>query len=53
MRYGAEFGGTTCADILGGRGSHMLDRCPGIIAETFAKVKELLVEEGFDLGGGP
>lgn len=51
-RYGGEFGGTTCDDILGGSASHMLDRCPGIVAATFSKVKELLVEEGFDLGGG-
>jgi len=50
-RFGGEYGGTTCDDILDGKSSNMLLRCPGIVTETFQKVKELLVEEGLDLAG--
>jgi C_GCAxxG_C_C family probable redox protein len=51
QRFGEEYGGTTCDTIVEGRASNMAMRCPGIVTETFQKVKELLVEEGFELAG--
>jgi len=51
-RVGERYGGITCDEILDGKSRNMIDRCPGIVAETYQHVKDLLVEEGFDLGGG-
>lgn len=50
-RFGEQYGGIACDDITEGKSSNMISRCPGIVAETFQKVKDLLVEEGFELGG--
>lgn len=50
-RFGAEYGGIACDDITEGKSSNMVTRCPGIVAETFQKAKDLLVDEGFELSG--
>lgn len=49
--YGQAYGGIRCDDILGADGRNMGARCPAIVAGVFHKVKELLVENGFDLAG--
>ena len=50
-RFGAQYGGITCDDILGDSPKNQFTRCPNLVAETYQKVKELLVENGFDLSG--
>ena len=50
-KYGEAYGGIACAEIIGEEGENQ-SRCAGIVAETFQQVKELLVENGFDLAGG-
>lgn len=49
--YGAEFGSLRCDDIVGPGGEHLTDRCPQMVRGVFEKVKELLLENGFDLTG--
>jgi len=49
--YGQKYGGIRCEEILGGGSGNMGERCPLIVLGTFQKVKELLVENGFDLAG--
>ena len=49
--YGEQYGGIRCAEILGDGGRNMGERCPVMVLGTFQKVKELLVENGFDLAG--
>ncbi|MEA4907505.1 MAG: C_GCAxxG_C_C family protein [Chloroflexi bacterium] len=51
QEYGQAYGGIRCADILAGNLSNRAARCPLIVAGVFQQVKELLVENGFDLGG--
>lgn len=49
--YGQDYGGIRCDDIVGTTAGQMAARCPVMIAGTFQKVKELLVENGYDLSG--
>jgi hypothetical protein len=49
--WGAKYGGITCNQILEDNPKNQLIRCPNLVAETYHKVKELLVENGFDLSG--
>jgi hypothetical protein len=49
--YGVQYGGIRCDDIIGEGGRDMGNRCAAIVLGTFQKVKELLVEHGFDLAG--
>lgn len=49
--YGREFGSIRCDEIVGDGGRYMATRCPLMVAGTFQKVKDLLVENGFDLAG--
>jgi hypothetical protein len=49
--FGQQFGGIRCDEILNGGGKSMGTRCPAIVLGTFQKVKELLVENGFELTG--
>jgi hypothetical protein len=49
--FGQKYGGIRCDEILGEGGHDMGGRCPAIVLGTFQKVKELLVESGFDLAG--
>jgi C_GCAxxG_C_C family probable redox protein len=51
-RYGQRYGSIRCADILEGNPQNKTQRCPDIIARTYEKVKELLIANGFDWGGG-
>lgn len=50
--YGAAYGGTRCREILAADPHAQATRCPVMVAGTFQKVKELLVENGFDLAVG-
>ncbi len=49
--YGQPFGGIRCEEILSGDSQNQVKRCPLMVAGVFQKVKELLVENGFDLSG--
>lgn len=49
--YGQAYGGIRCDEILAGDPRAQATRCPLMVAGTFQKVKELLVENGFDLAG--
>ncbi|MEI2659686.1 MAG: DVU_1555 family C-GCAxxG-C-C protein [Bifidobacterium adolescentis] len=49
--YGVEYGGIRCDEILGPGAKNMASRCPIMVMGTLQKVKELLVENGFDLSG--
>jgi hypothetical protein len=49
--FGVEYGGITCDHILEDNPKNRSARCPRLVAETYQKVKELLVENGFDLSG--
>lgn len=48
--YGEPFGGIRCAEILGGDNQNK-SRCPVMVLGVLQKVKELLVENGYDLSG--
>jgi hypothetical protein len=49
--YGARYGEITCKAIVGD-GTEKMQRCGGIVAETHAKVVELLTANGYDLTAG-
>lgn len=49
--YGEQFGGIRCEEILAGDSQNQAKRCPLLITGVFQKVKDLLVENGFDLSG--
>jgi C_GCAxxG_C_C family probable redox protein len=49
--YGSLYGGIHCVDIVNDDGQKMASRCPQITAATYQKIKELLVENNFDLSG--
>jgi hypothetical protein len=49
--YGDRYGDTTCETIVGDR-SEMRQRCGAIVAETYAKVMELLIAGGYDVTVG-
>jgi C_GCAxxG_C_C family probable redox protein len=49
--YGQAYGGIRCEEIVGDSSQYMNVRCPAMVTGTFQKVKELLVENGFDLAG--
>jgi C_GCAxxG_C_C family probable redox protein len=49
--YEPRYGGIRCEQILNGDRQNQPTRCPFLVIETFQKVKELLVENGFDLSG--
>ena len=49
--YGKDYGSIRCEDITTGGRLNLSTRCPTMVAGTFQKVKELLVENGFDLAG--
>jgi hypothetical protein len=51
-QYGEIYGGTSCELILGDDPANRSTRCPSIVFGTYEKVKSLLSENGFDLGGG-
>lgn len=49
--YGQPYGGVRCEEILSGDSQNQVKRCPLMVAGVFQKVKDLLVENGFDLSG--
>lgn len=49
--YGQTYGGIRCATILESDPNGRMSMCPTLVAGTLQKVKELLVENGFDLSG--
>lgn len=49
--YGAQFGGIRCEEIIAGDSQNTARRCPLMVAGVFQKVKELLVENDYDLSG--
>ena len=49
----AEYGGTTCGDILGGEcGQPHPTRCGGLLTAASAQVREILVQNGLDPSEG-
>ena len=46
------YGGIHCREILAEDPRNQSVRCPGIVSRTYAKVKALLMENGFDLSEG-
>lgn len=49
--FGQCYGGIHCTDILCDDPRNQFKRCPGIVSGTYEKVKQLLLENGFDLAG--
>jgi C_GCAxxG_C_C family probable redox protein len=49
--YGEQFGGIRCEEILDGSSQNQMKRCPILVAGVLQKVKDLLVENGFNLSG--
>lgn len=49
--YEAQYGSIRCEQILTDGGKDMGSPCPAIVQGTLQRVKELLVENGFDLAG--
>jgi C_GCAxxG_C_C family probable redox protein len=49
--YEPLYGGLLCTNIVAGNQANKVTRCPAIVAATLQKVKEYLVENGFDLSG--
>jgi C_GCAxxG_C_C family probable redox protein len=49
--YTEQFGGIRCEEILAGNNPNQSMRCPILVAGVLQKVKELLVENGYDLSG--
>lgn len=49
--YGQAYGGLRCDEILKGVPNGQATRCPLLVAGVLQKVKDLLVENGFDLAG--
>jgi C_GCAxxG_C_C family probable redox protein len=49
--YGEQFGGIRCEEILADNSQNQVIRCPVMVAGVLQKVKELLVENGYDLSG--
>jgi C_GCAxxG_C_C family probable redox protein len=52
-QFGAQYGGCDCSQIIQDDASLKLSRCPQIIVETLAKVKEILAENELDLSQSP
>jgi C_GCAxxG_C_C family probable redox protein len=49
--YAEQFGGIRCEEILAGNSQNQVTRCPILVTGVLQKVKELLVENGYDLSG--
>lgn len=50
--HGRKYGGIRCETILGDDPRSRTTRCPSMILGTYQKVKDLLVQNGFDLSTG-
>ncbi len=51
QEYGQPYGGIRCDEILNDKSKGMGRPCPMLVMGTLQKVKDLLVENGFDLSG--
>jgi C_GCAxxG_C_C family probable redox protein len=49
--YAEQFGGIRCEEILAGNSQNQSIRCPILVSGVLQKVKEMLVENGYDLSG--
>jgi len=49
--YSEQFGGIRCEEILAGNSQNQSIRCSILVAGVLQKVKDLLVENGYDLSG--
>jgi C_GCAxxG_C_C family probable redox protein len=49
--YAEQFGGIRCEEILAGNSQNQAIRCPVLVSGVLQKVKDLLVENGYDLSG--
>lgn len=49
--YSEQFGGIRCEEILAGDSQNQVRRCPVMVSGVFQRVKELLVENGYDPSG--
>jgi len=49
--YGQQFGGIRCEEILARNSQNLATRCPILVSGVLQKVKDLLVENGYDLSG--
>ncbi|MBN1535154.1 MAG: C_GCAxxG_C_C family protein [Anaerolineales bacterium] len=49
--YIAQYGGIRCEEILAGNSQNKAIRCPEMVLSVIQKVKELLIENGYDLSG--
>jgi len=49
--YSEQYGGIRCGEILAGSSQYQATRCPILVKSVLQKVKELLVENGYDLSG--
>ena len=49
--YAEKFGGIRCEEILAGNNQNQVSRCPLMVMGVLQKVKELLIENGYDLSG--
>jgi C_GCAxxG_C_C family probable redox protein len=52
QEFTAQYGGTSCSDILADDPTNQRTRCPGIVTNTYDKVQDLLLENEFDLSEG-
>jgi len=51
--YTPRYGGTDCAVILGEDPGNRLSRCPRIVEEVLARIRETLKVNGYDLARDP
>ena len=51
VEYTEQFGGIRCEEILAGNSQNQSIRCPILVNGVLQKVKDLLVENGYDLSG--
>ena len=49
--YTEQFGGIRCEEILAGNSQNQSIRCPVLVNGVLQKVKDLLIENGYDLSG--
>ena len=49
--YGEQFGGIRCEEILAGNNQNKMTHCPLMVMGVLQKVKEVLIENGYDLSG--
>lgn len=51
QEYGELYGGIRCDIILADDPSNRTKRCPSMVLGTYEKVKNLLIDNGYDLAG--